>query len=132
MEQYGLRELDLSLSRGVWRPKLWGYPPQSASAGAKVSAWFEPSLVSDVDSAWRQLTNALAGQLCASLNFLDSSQQTVSPKYAFNLHGVLSESETTELNNTYFRMGILPGENVCTENLSPWRKLLPCESKRGN
>ena len=26
---------------------------------------------------------------------------------------------------------MLPGENVCTENLTPWKKLLPCGTKRG-
>ena len=26
---------------------------------------------------------------------------------------------------------MLPGENVCTENLTPWKKLLPCGAKRG-
>jgi len=35
-------------------------------------------------------------------------------------------------NASYFRVGFLPSENVCTENLSPWKKLLPCQSKRGN
>ena len=32
---------------------------------------------------------------------------------------------------SYFRYGTLPGENVCTENLTPWKKLLPCQDKRG-
>ena len=27
--------------------------------------------------------------------------------------------------------GTLPGENVCTENLTPWKKMLPCQGKRG-
>ena len=31
----------------------------------------------------------------------------------------------------HLRHGILAGENVCTENLTPWKKLLPCEGKRG-
>jgi hypothetical protein len=29
------------------------------------------------------------------------------------------------------RYGTLPRENVCTENLTPWLKLLPCRSQAG-
>ncbi|CAG8852192.1 401_t:CDS:2, partial [Racocetra persica] len=29
------------------------------------------------------------------------------------------------------RYGSLPHENVCTENLTPWIKLLPCKSTSG-
>ncbi|XP_025207034.1 GPI transamidase component PIG-T isoform X2 [Melanaphis sacchari] len=30
-----------------------------------------------------------------------------------------------------YRYSNLPRENVCTENLTPWKKLLPCDSTRG-
>ena len=30
-----------------------------------------------------------------------------------------------------FRYGLLPRENMCTENLTPWKKLLPCKTRRG-
>lgn len=36
-----------------------------------------------------------------------------------------------QLCNFYFRYATLPREIVCTENLTPWKKLLPCDSKHG-
>ncbi|CAG8809000.1 11174_t:CDS:2, partial [Dentiscutata erythropus] len=33
--------------------------------------------------------------------------------------------------NAELRSGSLPHENVCTENLTPWIKLLPCKSRSG-
>ena len=87
---------------------------------------------SAIDKSWRRLTNALSGQFCASLNFLDSTQ-SVSPIWSLRPTGVKSRDEklNTDENESYFRFGTLPGENVCTENLTPWKKLLPCQSRRG-
>lgn len=34
-------------------------------------------------------------------------------------------------NSTYLRYSTLPREIVCTENLTPWKKLLPCDSREG-
>uniref|UniRef100_A0A4W5NUA5 Phosphatidylinositol glycan anchor biosynthesis class T n=1 Tax=Hucho hucho TaxID=62062 RepID=A0A4W5NUA5_9TELE len=31
--------------------------------------------------------------------------------------------------NLFLRYAVLPREIVCTENLTPWKKLLPCGSK---
>ncbi len=96
-----------------------------------MSAWFDPHLTSaEVDAAWTGLTNALAGQLCASLNFLYSTQ-TVSPKFGFQPDGVTPPFAVPSNASSHLKVGFLPGENVCTENLSPWKKLLPCQSKRG-
>ncbi len=97
-----------------------------------MSAWFDPSLsASGVDAAWSGLTNSLAGQLCASLNFLYSTQ-TVSPELSFQPEGVFLHADASNnASSSHFKLGFLPGENVCTENLSPWKKLLPCQSKRG-
>lgn len=64
--------------------------------------------------------------LCASLNFLDGTN-SISPKYSFRHAGVVSENSDPNL----LRYGTLPQEIVCTENLTPWKKLLPCDSKRG-
>lgn len=35
------------------------------------------------------------------------------------------------MNIISFRYANLPNEIVCTENLTPWKKLLPCDSKKG-
>jgi len=67
----------------------------------------------DVDAAWYGLTNALSGLLCTSLNFINSANSYESSS------------------DRWYRYANLPRENVCTENLTPWKKLLPCDSARG-
>ena len=94
----------------MWRPKFWGYPPRSAPVGSMVAARFSPERVrqsesssekkgktgfdatSAIDKSWRRLTNALSGQFCASLNFLDSTQ-SVSPIWSLRPTGVRSRDE---------------------------------------
>lgn len=78
-----------------------------------------------VDENWSGLTQALSGQFCASLNFIDS-KTTTSPKLSFRREGVASAAGT---NTSLLRHAALPRELVCTENLTPWKKLLPCDSK---
>ena len=100
------------------------------------------------------MTNALAGLFCASLNFIDDTI-TVQPKLSFRPEGpyngedliiicfAFHTNENQFRPNRYFfvyhvatglsaraelRYGSLPHENVCTENLTPWIKLLPCKS----
>lgn len=88
------------------------------------------SEVTNLDKAWTKLVNGLSGQFCASLNFLDTTQ-AVSPKWSFQPRGITPFGFNSSAASEHFRSGTLPGENVCTENLTPWKKLLPCESKRG-
>lgn len=87
----------------------------------------------DVHSQWKGLVHALSGLFCASLNFLDIS----SPSYAT---GVVSDSPLSfrpwgntngTLESEYFRYGTLSRETVCTENLTPFKKLLPSRGKDG-
>lgn len=89
------------------------------------------------DANWKALTNTLSGLFCASLNFIDETI-TVEPKLSFRNEGpynVHSASPDNRDNSTApprkLRYGSLPHENVCTENLTPWIKLLPCKSKAG-
>ena len=72
------------------------------------------------------MRNALAGLFCASLGHLDE-QRTTSPVLTFQPEGSLP-------NFTYphqLRHATLPSEHVCTENLTPFLKLLPCKSLSG-
>jgi phosphatidylinositol glycan class T len=55
--------------------------------------------------------------VCASLNTMDSTK-VASPHLSFG---------RTQKNSTIL-MGSLPREAVCTENLTPWFKLLPCKT----
>lgn len=126
---YQVQEMSVSLTQGMWRYTQWGYPVHSAPPGAQVSARLRPSVpVDNVDSTWEGLTDALAGLLCASLNKLDRTQ-SISPDLSFRPRGVVGHNLTGD--NSHFRYGLLPKENVCTENLTPWKKLLPCKGKRG-
>jgi hypothetical protein len=48
----------------------------------------------------------------------------MSPHFAYRPQGnILSKKFANPL---FVRVGALPKENICTENLTPWSKLLPC------
>lgn len=75
---------------------------------------------------WITLTQSLSGLFCASLNFIDSTR-TTRPVVSFEPRGD-HEGAGSKL---HFLHGTLPGEVVCTENLTPFLKLLPCKGKAG-
>lgn len=58
------------------------------------------------------------------MNFIDSTR-TTRPIASFEPAGDHSSSQLHLLHGT------LPGEVVCTENLTPFLKLLPCKGKAG-
>lgn len=77
----------------------------------------------------------LSGLLCASLSFIDNSN-SVQPEYTFRPTfspglGLSSGSLTSNGQSNYIRYATLPREIVCTENLTPWKKLLPCNHHEG-
>lgn len=74
---------------------------------------------------WLTLTNALSGLFCASMNFIDATK-TIRPVMAFD-----PEGHHGNASNLHLLHGTLPHEVVCTENLTPFLKLLPCKGKAG-
>jgi len=76
---------------------------------------------------WITLNNALSGLFCASLNFIDSTR-TTRPVNTFEPAG---DHSNASLANLHLLHGTLPREVVCTENLTPFLKLLPCKGKAG-
>lgn len=74
---------------------------------------------------WITLTQSLSGLFCASLNFVDSTR-TTRPVVSFEPTG-----DHPKVNGLHLLHGTLPGEVVCTENLTPFLKLLPCKGKAG-
>ncbi|RCH77811.1 hypothetical protein CU098_000628, partial [Rhizopus stolonifer] len=105
---------------GRWNYEEWEYPPTlSAGTGVELWAWLRDT--QDIDDQWKSLTNTLSGLFCASLNFIDETI-TTEPRLLF---------QSEEMRHEQLRYGSLPHENVCTENLTPWIKLLPCKSKSG-
>uniref|UniRef100_A0A3Q3WKP3 Uncharacterized protein n=1 Tax=Mola mola TaxID=94237 RepID=A0A3Q3WKP3_MOLML len=124
ISKFSVRELHISFTQGYWRTMQWGQPFQSSPPGAELWVWFQDS-VTDVDSTWKELTNVLSGIFCASLNFIDSTN-TVQPSASFKPLGIGNVTD-----HRFLRYATLPREIVCTENLTPWKKLLPCGSKAG-
>ncbi|XP_054257605.1 GPI transamidase component PIG-T-like, partial [Macrosteles quadrilineatus] len=127
IDRFNIRELHISLTGGLWRHESWGYPVNDAPPGAELWVWFKPG-TQDVNKNWKELNGALSGLLCASLNFIDASN-SMSPEMSFRPLGI--DDPTQPSNSTLLRYGTLPREIVCTENLTPWKKLLPCDSKKG-
>ncbi|KAM3578826.1 Subunit of the glycosylphosphatidylinositol transamidase complex-like protein [Umbelopsis sp. WA50703] len=131
INHHDVQELHLTFTQGRWQYEEWGYPvSQSAGTGVELWAWMKGDTT--IETNWRSLTNTLSGLFCASLNFIDDTL-TSQPELSFRPEGH---------NNSYYhnrhmnegvelRYGHLPHENVCTENLTPWLKLLPCKSKTG-
>ena len=74
---------------------------------------------------WITLNHALSGLFCASMNFIDSTR-TTRPIMSFEPLGDHANSS-----NLHLLHGALPREVVCTENLTPFLKLLPCKGKAG-
>ncbi|KAI9469334.1 GPI transamidase component PIG-T [Zychaea mexicana] len=128
LQEYQVREMHLTFSQGRWKYDEWGYPlEQSTGTGVELWAWMENSI--RVDAQWKKLTNTLSGLFCASLNFIDETI-TTEPALSFRSSSFVSQSQQEE-NDFQLRYGSLPHENVCTENLTPWIKLLPCKAKSG-
>ncbi|KAK4751060.1 hypothetical protein SAY87_004542 [Trapa incisa] len=123
VQKFSIREMELSFTQGRWEYESWGgYDPISSSSakppGVELWAVFDVP-VDQVDASWKNLTHSLSGLFCASINFLESSTTYSAPELAFHPASV------------NLRYGTLPREAVCTENLTPWLKLLPCRDKSG-
>uniref|UniRef100_A0A667X8R6 Phosphatidylinositol glycan anchor biosynthesis class T n=1 Tax=Myripristis murdjan TaxID=586833 RepID=A0A667X8R6_9TELE len=124
ISKFSVRELHISFTQGYWRTMQWGQPFLPSPPGAELWVWFQDT-VTDVDGTWKELTNVLSGIFCASLNFIDSTN-TVQPSASFKPLGIGNVTD-----HRFLRYATLPREIVCTENLTPWKKLLPCGSKAG-
>ncbi|XP_016364631.1 GPI transamidase component PIG-T-like [Sinocyclocheilus rhinocerous] len=124
LSKFSVQELHISFTQGFWRTMQWGQPFIPSPPGAELWVWFHDT-VSDVDGNWKELTNVLSGIFCASLNFIDMTN-TVQPSASFKPLGLGNATD-----HRFLRYATLPREIVCTENLTPWKKLLPCGSKAG-
>ncbi|KAI0812301.1 Gpi16 subunit GPI transamidase component [Irpex lacteus] len=127
LREYAVTELHLTLNAGKWNYDSWGYPEEDGVAtGAELWAWMAEGADGSVDERWRGLRSNLAGLFCASLGSMDE-QRTTSPSLTF-----VPEGDVPGPSMSYkLRHGTLPSENVCTENLTPFLKLLPCKSLSG-
>ncbi|KAK7468558.1 Subunit of the glycosylphosphatidylinositol transamidase complex-like protein [Stygiomarasmius scandens] len=128
LRQYAITELHLTLNAGKWKYDSWGYPEAAGvGTGAELYAWLADGAPSSIDERWQGLRNALAGLFCASLGSLDE-QRTTSPHLSFPPEGLLPDWDGLQHE---IRHASHASEHVCTENLTPFLKLLPCKSLSG-
>lgn len=74
-----------------------------------------------VDTFWLHSSRAISGLFGLSINLQDNPN-TVAP-----IHSIQTHSS----NKKHLRYASIPNEIVCTENLTPWIKLLPCGKTKG-
>jgi GPI-anchor transamidase subunit T len=91
------------------------------------SVWDSTNICYRAFARWITLNNALAGLFCASMNFIDSTR-TTRPVVTFE---PLGDHGNNSMVNLHLLHGALPREVVCTENLTPFLKSLPCKGKAG-
>eukprot|EP00250_Pteridium_aquilinum_P030640 c4176_g1_i1 orf=378-2543(+) len=156
VQKFRIQEMELSFTQGRWNYDRWGGVDPLTRLHAKpsgVELWAVFAVPDDqIDATWGNLTHALSGLFCASLNFLESPVMVAKPVRAFmpqnsnmeeNLllsskgfvDQVLKGNKKPKSHKAVYegrvRYGALPREAVCTENLTPWLKLLPCRDKAG-
>ncbi|KAL1970062.1 hypothetical protein VTN77DRAFT_6467 [Rasamsonia byssochlamydoides] len=123
------KELHLRFSTGRWDAESWGTRPwngyKEGATGVELWAWIDAPTEDQAFAKWVSLTQSLSGLFCASLNFIDSTR-TTRPVVSFEPVGDHAPSDQLHLLH-----GTLPGEVVCTENLTPFLKMLPCKGKAG-
>ncbi|PWN87920.1 Gpi16 subunit, GPI transamidase component [Acaromyces ingoldii] len=139
-------EVHLAINAGRWDYARWGWPTTEPAVGTGAEVWaslranatrttatadngdggsarVEPALM----ARWRTLTANLAGLFCASLDALDE-RLTVTP-WTRSFPSSSSSSPSNHSSKTLH--ATLSSEAVCTENLSPLLKLLPCKQRAG-
>ncbi|KAK5680068.1 Subunit of the glycosylphosphatidylinositol transamidase complex-like protein [Elasticomyces elasticus] len=123
------RELHLRFAWGRWDDEQWGPRPRDGrregGTGVEIWAWLDGG---GVEERWTGLVNGLSGLFCASLNFIDSTR-TTRPVLSFAPEG--THGDGNDVRGLELLHGTLPHEVVCTENLTPFLKLLPCKGKAG-
>ncbi|VDM51891.1 unnamed protein product [Angiostrongylus costaricensis] len=117
---HSISEISFLLTQGRWYSSRWGLPPQpNGPTGASIHAWLRGN-ETHVDTKWRTLINSLNGLLCTAMTRV-VPEQTSSPRLAFRRTGSSTEPMV------HLRYSAVGKETICTENMTPWKKLLPCK-----
>jgi GPI-anchor transamidase subunit T len=120
-----VKTLSLILTKGSWDRNNFGdlEPSFIGPPGAELRATFfnktltqsKSEIVVDKREKWKQLKAALGGIFCASLSTIDKTTTITGTRYVYP--------------DQFY--GMLQREMLCTENLVPLIKLLPCRSNAG-
>ncbi|KAG5422090.1 GPI16 [Candida metapsilosis] len=133
IESTNTRELSLRFTQGWWDAHSWGKLPYdgwfSGGTGVEVVALIEAPNIVVARKHWSKLTKTLSGFFCASLNFIDKDITTF-PNYAIQ-DANTGNYKPEAGNKLYLLRAALPSEPICTENLTPFLKLLPTGGKAG-
>lgn len=98
--------------------------------------WFNAKNRTDefIDQQWKELCGVLSGLFCASFSFIDKSN-TIQPEFTFRptFSPGVGKATLNDVDTGVYRVryATLPREIVCTENLTPWKKLLPGNRHEG-
>lgn len=128
----GIDELYVTLTQGRWLRETWGPAPNNTETptGAEMWAWWPTSsTVSNItlSERWSTLRNAISGLICASFSTMnDELSSSPSPIVQ---SGISAKTLSTTKRECIH--GSLPKEATCTENLTPWVRLLPCRDRAG-
>ncbi|CUM62821.1 uncharacterized protein PRCAT00000379001 [Priceomyces carsonii] len=131
IESTNTRELHLRFAQGWWDPTSWGKlitnGHKCGGTGVEISSVIEADSPEEAKKSWMKLCQSLSGFFCASFDSIDDSITTV-PRYAAkNVNDFVMNPQ----NNLYLFRAALPSEPICTENLTPFLKLLPTRGKAG-
>ncbi|KAG1675788.1 hypothetical protein FOA52_012444 [Chlamydomonas sp. UWO 241] len=137
--------VELHLTAGRWHHDRWGLPLVPVKpGGAELRATFgqrqakqqgkqrrggapDPALA----AKWSHLTHALGGLFCASLHLMADPQMAThtAPTSPWEEPPSMAQGGGGGARGTL--LSWLPREVVCTENLTPWLRLLPCRDQAG-
>ena len=120
-----------SRTQGRWDYRRWGRPPVGAKPiGAElIASFFGDDDPAELRGRWENVTTMLGGVFCASLSRMqEAAEAKTAPKLAFHQWDGGPDATASARPITH---ASLPAEAVCTENLSPWLKLLPCRDDAG-
>uniref|UniRef100_A0A6B2L1F9 GPI transamidase component PIG-T n=1 Tax=Arcella intermedia TaxID=1963864 RepID=A0A6B2L1F9_9EUKA len=128
MHKEHIEELHLTFTQGRWSSERWGLAPFAAPAGVQIWSWFggegeRNATEEEKEKNWGGIVRALGGLFCASLQYMDSTK-VASPDFMLRPQGNISSRAS-------LKYSTLTTEAVCTENLTPWAKLLPCRKEAG-
>ncbi|KAK6200181.1 putative GPI transamidase component [Scheffersomyces amazonensis] len=138
LESTNVRELHLRFTQGWWDSDSWGKLPfngfKSGGTGVEVWSVIEAPNIEIAKENWYKLSKTLSGFFCASINFIDDSITTF-PKHAIKSYNNNNNNNrkyySNKSNKLYLIRAALPSEPICTENLTPFLKLLPTRGKSG-